>query len=469
MRLSFERGAVGVATLAGVALGFSGFTLSGLGLLVAGLVITSAIAMHLMVGLLDLRRVSLPAMWYFTYLLTVLVPGLVVASERDHPNEGRFLFAILSVLVTGPLGILVASRLTGFRRKEVATYFARPVESTAPSLHWRVAFGVAVLIAVLFVGLYLIEVPSIPILFLLRNPGALAEAALLREESFKLLDSPFRYLYEVVRKVGFPMLVTLALGQYLGRRQFGWKVTFLLVAALGVFFASLSLAKAPVALIVLIACFYWYLHRGGRLSLRLLLGGTALVLSFPLAVLLLLSASSDVSVWKLLAAIMRRLFVMPAEILYAYFEILPDRLGFLHGRTIGRVAWLLGEPPFNLSNYVYQYLFPTRIESGAAPSAFVGFFYADFGMIGVVLGGIVAGAVFQAIHVLLLRRPKTVPWVAAYAFMYWAFWQANLAPLPQTLLSGGVIIVLAGVWLLGQGERLLGRATASVGAAAPTG
>ncbi|MBK8004899.1 MAG: hypothetical protein IPK12_13440 [Gemmatimonadetes bacterium] len=161
------------------------------------------------------------------------------------------------------------------------------------------------------------------------------------------------------------------------------------------FFASLSLAKAPVALIVLVACFYWYLDRGGRLSLRLLLGGTVLVLSFPLAVLLLLSATTDVTVGKLLEAILRRLFVLPAEILYAYFEIIPVRLAFLHGRTIGRVAWLLGEPAFNLSNYVYQYMFPTRIESGAAPAAFLGFFYADFGMIGVVLGGVAAGAICQ--------------------------------------------------------------------------
>ena len=431
----------------------------------AALLAASMALMHRAIGLLDLRHITFPAFWYLTYLAAVVVPGLVVAADRDHPNEPTFLFAMLSVLVTAPAGMLLANAAARFARAETGAFFARALPATAPGLHYRVVFWSAIGGTLLMVGQYLREVPSIPLFYLIRHPGSLAEVTLLREESFKLLESRFLYFYEVLRKVGFPVLVAVSLGQYLQTRAREWWRAFLFVSVLGIFFASLSVAKAPVALIALIGCFTWYLHRGGRLSVRAVVLGALLVLCFPLAVLLALSTRAEVTVWTLLVAIMRRLFVLPAEILYSYFEIFPARLDFLHGRTIGRVAWLLGEPSFSLSSYAYQYIFPGGIDSGSAPAAFIGYFYADFGLAGVVLGGLLTGVIIQSVHIYLVRRPKTVLSLASYAFMYWAFWQANLAALPQTVLSGGCFFVLGGMVLFEAAERFLDRAVRTVPAA----
>jgi oligosaccharide repeat unit polymerase len=334
------------------------------------------------------------------------------------------------------------------------------VESGEPGLHWKTIYWGVVVVAILLVVQYLREVPTIPLWYLLKHPGSAAELVFLREDSFKLLDSPLVYFYDVLRRVGFPVLTAVSFGYYrLGRKR-TWLLTFLAVTTLGVFFSSLSLAKMPVALIALVGCFYWYLQRGGRLSLRAIIGGVTLVLLFPIVVLMQLRASTEVSIDVILTAIAKRLFVLPAEILYAYFEIFPRTVGFLHGRTIGRVAWAMGEPLFDLSNYAFNYVFPTGVSSGSAPAAFIGFFYADFGLPGVLFGGFLAGVIMQLVHSYLIRRPKTVMGLAAYAFMYWAFWQINLAALPQTMLSGGVAFVLAGLWLFDLGERGLRRATA---------
>lgn len=450
--------AVGVGL--GIIVAWLNYIPSAFGVLVAGVLLLSLWMMHCAVGLLDLRRITFPAFWFLLYLATVLVPGLVVASERQHANEPAFLFSIVITLLTVPGGMLVVNFLTGFKRGEIRDFFARPLTDGPRSLHWLMLYWGAVLLGVLLVLQYLREVPSIPLLYMLRHPGAAAEVVLLREDSFKLLKSPLLYFYDVLRRVGFPILVAIAFGEYLRTRRRGWLVAFVAVLLVGVTFASLSLAKAPVALIALIGCFYWYLHKGGRLSLRALLGGMSVVLLFPLVVLLRLSANADVTVLILLQAILRRLFVLPAQILYAYFEIFPRSVAFLHGRTIGRVAWLMGEPVFDLSNYAFTYVFPGGVDSGAAPAAFIGFFYADFGLPGVVLGGVLAGALMQLVQVYLIRRRKTVLGLAAYAFMYWAFWQINLAALPQTMLSGGVAFVLAWLWLFDAGERALQRATA---------
>jgi oligosaccharide repeat unit polymerase len=434
-------------------------------ILVGFVLLLSIGLMHAAVSVLDLRRITFPALWWILYLGTVLVPGLVVAGEHDHPHESRFLFAILSALVTVPVGMILVNRVTGFRRKEISEFFARASNEGEASLHREAVFWAAVLVSACFVVLYLSEVHTIPLFFLLRHPGAAAEAVLLREESFKLLDSPFRYAYDVVRRVLLPLLITIAFGQYLRTRTGARLAGLAIVAGLGVFFAALSLAKTPVALIALTGFFYWYLYRGGRLSLKGLFIGTGLVFAFPVAVLLELGAGSDIGIWALLGGILRRLFVLTAELLYAYFEIFPDRVGFLHGSSIGRLAWLLGQPVFDLSGYAYGYVFPGvsgGIESGTAPAPFLGYFYADFGMVGVVLGGLLAGCIMQGVHCYLIRRGKSVVTLAAYAFMYWAFWQANLGALPQALLSGGVAFVLISIIGFDVGEKVLRRATTSV-------
>ena len=72
-----------------------------------------------------------------------------------------------------------------------------------------------------------------------------------------------------------------------------------------------------------------------------------------------------------------------------------------------------------MSNYVFTYMFPERIESGTAPAAFLGYLHADFGLVGILLGGAVVGIILQTIQVGLTRRPKTVVTLAAYAYLMW--------------------------------------------------
>ena len=157
----------------------------------------------------------------------------------------------------------------------------------------------------------------------------------------------------------------------------------------------------------------------------------------------MLQAGTDADVWFALEAIGRRLVYLPALVLYNYFEVFPEQVGHLYGLTIGKLAWFVGGDNFNSANYVYQYMYPERVESGLANAAFVGNLWADFGFAGVLVGGVVAGAIMQFLQVTLVREKKDVLSVAIYSYLIFAFWLLSSTALPVVLLSNGVILIFA--------------------------
>jgi oligosaccharide repeat unit polymerase len=306
---------------------------------------------------------------------------------------------------------------------------------------------------------YLIEAPVIPLLYLLRNPGSALVVAGLREESFKLLESRFLYFYGVTRNVVYPFLVALALGYYLTTRRTSLLVLFLFTAAVGLFFAAASVAKAPVAVIMLVTVLLVYLYRGGQFNWRAVAAGFVAVFVFPVVVVVQSAMGLGFNAGDVALAILRRLFYVPAEVLYNYFVVVPDIVPYLNGRTIGRLQWIIGEEDINIANVVYRYMFPGRLESGLSNTSFIGYLHADFGLPGVLLGGALAGALLQVCQLWLVRRPKTVVTLAAYAYFLWIAWKINASSLTQILLSGGVIVILALVGFLREGAAFFALAT----------
>ena len=102
----------------------------------------------------------------------------------------------------------------------------------------------------------------------------------------------------------------------------------------------------------------------------------------------------------------------------------------------------MGLKYFDTANYVGRYGYPEYIESVNANGAFIGDLNADFGLAGVLVGGVFAGALMQAIHIYVVRRRKTIFGLACYAFMVFAFWDLNSGSLPTLLASNGVLLVL---------------------------
>lgn len=388
------------------------------------------------------RRITITSFWYVTYLAMILLPAFWVYADQDGAYRGRYLFAVESVLITVPLGWKLACFLSGFRKSETELFFRKPVSELRYADALRRRYLLCLGLAAVFTILYFRDVSTIPLVYLFHNPGDYLVLANLREDSLKLLNSPFTYFYYVTRGVLYPFLILVSLGCYLQERASRWRWMFGVTGCLGLLFASLSLAKSPVAAIFAMIGFFWYFYRGGRVGFRVVATLVICVLLFPIGVILSVSYGTNVSLLDALRGIGTRMFYMPASVVYYYFEVFPIHVGYLHGASIAKLAWLLGWRYFDTAAYVGQYAFLGSVQSVIANGAFIGDLNADFGLSGVLLGGILTGWVMQAFHIFVVRKEKTVHMVACYAFLVFAFWLLNSTSLPIVLASNGALLVV---------------------------
>jgi len=426
--------------------------------LLSGLLIAASLwMMQRIVGLFNLRQITIPAFFYFLYIAVILIPGFFIFNEEITPSRWRFLIGIESIVVTVPVGIWFANLCLGFRRQEIANYFRRPVGLEplgAPAKRIYIAFLVLGFVLVL---MNLWETPAIPLIYLIHNPGDFLTAAILREDSFKILNSHFTYAYYVLRGTVLPFLIIVAFGRYRHQKQELWRRLFLTSLILGIFYAAVTIEKSPVAAIFGLLGVFYYLFKGGKLGKVAALFLPVLFLAFPLIVLLLAYDGSEGGTLSgALQAIGYRLFYSPAQVVYGYFEVFPAVIPFQHGASIVKLAHLMGWKAVDIPNLVGLYMTDGQdLDTITANSCFIGNFNADFGLPGVVLAGVLAGFLMQFVNVYLCRQPKTVVNLAAYAICMWAFGMLVASPLSTVLLSGGVAFSLVLRWFFGDRGRVL--------------
>lgn len=406
----------------------------------------------------DFRHPSIAGVWFFCFVTMCWIPSLLIFMEitpegysypiYSGPHLYTFLLATTCTLLAIPSGVWLTNRMFDFKAADVKRYFESPA---VPPTDGSRAYECLLALALALTALYFCEVKEWPLVAMFRDPGNFAYLALLRDESFVSLDSHFVYAYSVLREALYPFLIALAFTNYLATKKSKWLLLFLLSLAAGIMFASISIARGPVATIFLVVTACWYLCRSGRVSSRQIVFGLALVLTFPVLVSLIAS-SVDTTTIDALRIVFVRLCYAPAYVAYVYFEVIPKEVHFQYGATIGKFAWLFGMEHADLSKYVLFTIYPDTLESGSAGGAFFADFYANFGIPGVLGGGVVTGIIMQSIQVLLTRRKKTAASMAAYAFMFYAFFMTTSRTLPTVLLSTGVFFVLVFWWILARSE-----------------
>lgn len=427
-----------------------------------GLVVLSIIViavsmwmMHRLVGLFNLWQVTTPVFFYYLYFVTILVPGFFIFADEVTPSRWRFLFGIESILITVPVGIAIANLILGSSKRTVALYFRRPVEAEPLDSPSVTLFVVILSLATLFVLINIWETPVIPLFYLIRNPGETIAAAVLREDSFKLLNSHLTYVYAVLRGTIFPFLVLLAYGRNRRQPHWRWRWLFWVSVTLGIFYAALTIEKSPVAAIFALLFLFYYLYQGGRVGRMASVVTPILFFCFPLAVVLLAYHGSEGGT---LAGAIRafgiRLFYSPAQIVYAYFEVFPAVIPFQHGASIAKFAALFGWKAVDIPNSVGLYMkASTDLDTITANSCFIGNLNADFGLPGVAIGGVIAGFAMQAVSIYWCRRPKTAVNLAAHAICIWALGMLVTTPLTTALLSGGVTFALILAWIFNRSPK----------------
>lgn len=426
----------------------------------------SLFLMHYSVRIFNIKHLTIAGFFYIFYVARIYIPAFVVYTNYPGDYRNVFMFAVQSVLITFPLGLLLANWLMRFKAREIAIYFRRPIEYKL-NFHFKVIFWIFLIIGIGLMLIYIYQIKTIPILYLIFHPGS-DLVTLLREQSFKLLPwGPLKYFYSWLRVLIFPFLAMVSFGLWRGSEKKKdsrfWRTSFIVSLLLAVFCISLSATKSGAAIVFLMFFIFWYLFKSGKISKKVIIGFALLVLSIPTFVVTMKDPQYSLGaerLWRMEKAIFERIFYDPAFTLYPYFEVFPDEVGFLHGKSISFSSWF-GQEYFDVENYVYKYMFRTElltgtyIESGSANAAFVGTLWANFGVMGILFGSVLVGMLIQTVQTFLFRSKKTILYLAAYAFLVYTFSILVGSSITTVLLTGGVIIVFIIVFIIKVLEQFL--------------
>src|SRR5215472_2531820 len=86
------------------------------------------------------HRITITSFWFLSYLVMIFFPAFLVYDNGSDPFRGPFLFAVTSVLITVPLGFVIASVLCNFRHCETEMFFRKPLEISARDTRVPVKF-----------------------------------------------------------------------------------------------------------------------------------------------------------------------------------------------------------------------------------------------------------------------------------------------------------------------------------------
>lgn len=404
----------------------------------------SAWIMQKTIRVFNIHHMTITAFLYLTFSFTIFIPSLFVIINHPSPYIYTFLLSIMSFLIAVPLGILLINIVLQFDKDEIRTYFEKSIEDTENN-YPKTIFIVFLALCIMITISYIIEAPTIPLFALFVSQGQTMELALLREDSLKLLDSQLRFLYHLLRDTLYPFLIAISLGYWFYTRQISWTFLFLGTFSIGLLYAAFSLARLPPTSIFIIISIMIYIFYGGKVGKKLLVIGSIVALAFPFTVTLLTKV--DATVFDVFETVFERIVLAPANILYYYYEVVPEQVDFLFGRTLGKMTWIVGSEYFDISNFVGRYIAPQGLETVSANAAFIGDLYANFGLFGVFFGSVVIGILVQGIQIHLLRDKKTVFNVAAYAFLMYEFSLLNILPFSSVLIFSGMPLLIAILYL----------------------
>lgn len=409
----------------------------------------SMVSMHLLIGSFSIKRMTIPAAFYLTYLFMIFAPSFYV--YQDHPGSARdvYIIGVVSILITVPLGIFFINYLYNFKKVEIENYFiARPFISSTLDVYPAIFF--ISIVSVSFISYYFYQIPSVPIIEMIQG-GDSHSLAVSREESFKLLDPRWGggtylfYVYLFLRTVVFPMLIIITLGYFLYTKKRKWLYLFILVFCIGGFYAISQLSRAPIAAIIMRMIVFLLLFYRGNISLKNIVIGGVIMMAYPLMVTM--SYATDRTVLEGIEAVIIRLTYTPAEDLYYYFEIFPLHHEYLYGETLIKpFLKLLELDYFYIENYVALYISPGGLQSAHANAAFLSNLNADFGLIGVFFGGLFAAMLMQWLQIKILRKEKNIYNMSIYVFILYAIWVLNFGSITSVLFVNGVIPVFIFVW-----------------------
>lgn len=165
---------------------------------------------------------------------------------------------------------------------------------------------------------------------------------------------------------------------------------------------TLTLEKSPTAGIFLSIVTFVYLRKF-QLSTKLIFSSFILIFIVPITLIYFRYLDHPNLAKLIYISLSYRIFVVPSEVLYYYFKYIPSVHDFLYGQSSHLFSWLYTEGTFNLDNYIAKVWWGDPKTSGFANTMFIGYFWADFGWLGIIFSCVMFGIIIHLLYWKILQ------------------------------------------------------------------
>jgi len=336
---------------------------------------------------------------------------------------------LIWVLYLLPTFLLAANVLIPHRRSGL-----QPLPG-GPSMNMECGTGFVIwvisILGVIFLGIYIREVPHVPLLVALVGSDDVSESR--ADSTLWQAGTVFKYVWLLVVRYSLP-LVTLAAFVRSRITNLRWhRLAAWFLIPITYFSLMIDAQKAQVVFFsvqLLIAAMLLRRWRGAAAPPRLRSAGRfvfkvgVVALAFECIILMYFSFMKNshipgLTFWEahqsVAEAIFRRVVITQARPVQVIFDAFPDQHPYLMGRTFPFADVLGFGSRFDLSEFAFQKIY--GVKFGGASTLFVSEFYADFGPLGCLFSILAFSFAFVWIERRMRARVMTPEGIVAYSFV----------------------------------------------------
>lgn len=199
-------------------------------------------------------------------------------------------------------------------------------------------------------------------------------------------------IYSYSRALIFPLLFSF-LSTLLANKKIG-VFPYVFVLIIGLLFSLATASKSPAAIFLVSGLLSYLLSKKGKLNLVKISFFTFVILLIPTTIYPLLYGVSGLAAIPLMfESLWRRLTWVPSFVSGIYFSVFGENNNY-YGFSSNRIlAYIMQRDYVNVASYVYENFFDTTIKGGLVNASYFASFYADWGVIGVLLSTLVIGII----------------------------------------------------------------------------
>ena len=343
--------------------------------------------------------------------------------------EKSFLFSTISILIV----VLSYSFFVILQKKKTNNF---KIQELSKINKYRSIF--ILFISIFFLCYYVFSLDNLAIidLFIAQNS---AEIGLIRSEGTNSLVNSWRFHF-------FPKYVLTAMSyvfiiDYFKNKSSSMRILMIISVLSTIFYCIMNVMKGPLLFYLWSLVFLYQYLFNFKLRLKHIISFSLFSLLFITSLLFLITNSNLSSIFE---GIVNRVFAGSLSSSYYYVKIFPESLSFLGGLSLPNPMGILPFEHFELTKFMSLEMFGLNELGavGSAPAPYWAEMYANFGLIGILLGSILIGMIFSIIHYYFKSNIKSNFNLALFVFLAFQFREISTSGFFELLFPFRIIILL---------------------------